>query len=49
MANEILLNQLTQLLDAYSLRQKRANIEQSSFKLVINTHSKTLKALRDYA
>ncbi len=48
MANEILLNQLTQLLDAYSLRQKRANIVQSSFKLVINTHSKTLKALRDY-
>lgn len=49
MANEILLNQLTQLTDAYSLRQKRANTVQSSLKLVTNTHNKTLKALRDYA
>ncbi len=49
MPNEILLNQLTQLTDAYSLRQKRANAVQSSFKLVTNTHNKTLKALRDYA
>lgn len=49
MSNESLLLQLTTLIDAYSLRQKRANAVQSSFKLVTNTHNKTLKALRDYA
>jgi hypothetical protein len=49
MSNEVLLNQLTHLIDAYSLRQKRANVVQSSFKLMTNAHSKTLKALRDYA
>jgi hypothetical protein len=49
MANESLLLQLTQLIDSYSLRQKRAGTVQSSFKLVNDAHNKALKALRDYA
>lgn len=49
MANESLLLQLTQLVDSYTLRQKRASAVQSTFKLVTNAHNKTLKALRDYA
>lgn len=49
MPNESLLLQLSQLTDTYSLRQKRANAVQSTFKLVANAHGKTLKALREYA
>ncbi len=49
MANESLLLQLTQLIDSFSLRQKRAGAVQSTFKLVTDAHNKALKALRDYA
>lgn len=49
MPNEPLLLNLTQLVDGYALRQKRANAVQSAFKLVTDGHSKALKALRDYA
>ena len=49
MANESLLLQLTQLVDSYALRQKRATAVQSTFKLVTDAHNKALKALRDYA
>jgi hypothetical protein len=49
MANESLLLQLTQLIDSYILRQKRANAVQSAFKLVSDAHNKALKTLRDYA
>ena len=48
MPNESLLLRLAQLIDSYTLRQKRANAVQSSFKLVIDAHNKALKALRDY-
>ena len=49
MANESLLLRLTQLVDSYALRQKRASAVQSTFKLVTDAHNKALKALRDYA
>lgn len=49
MPNEPLLTQLTQLTDSYTQRQKRASALQSAFKLVTDAHSKTMKALRDYA
>ena len=49
MANEPLLLQLTQLIDNYSLRQKRAGAVQSTFKLVNDAHNKAAKALREYA
>lgn len=49
MANEPLLLQLTQLIDNYTLRQKRAGAVQSSFKLVNDAYNKALKALREYA
>jgi hypothetical protein len=49
MANESLLLHLSQLIDGYSLRQKRAGAVQSSFKLLNNAHNKTLKTLREYA
>ncbi len=49
MANESLLLQLTQLIDNYALRQKRASAVQSAFKLVNDAHNKAIKALRDYA
>jgi hypothetical protein len=49
MANESLLLQLTQLVDSYALRQKRASAVQSTFKLVTDAHNKALRALRDYA
>ena len=49
MANESLLLQLTQLIDNYALRQKRASAVQSAFKLVNDVHNKAGKALRDYA
>ncbi len=49
MPNEPLLLQLTQLGEAYSLRQKRANAVQAVFKLVANSQVKATKALREYA
>ena len=49
MPNEPLLLQLTQLTDSYSLRQKRANTVQATFKLTSDALTKTIKALRDYA
>ncbi len=49
MPNEPLLNQLTQLTESCTQRQKRANALQAAFKLVTDAHSKTLKVLRDYA
>lgn len=49
MPNEPLLLQLTQLGEAYALRQKRANAVQAVFKLVANSQVKATKALREYA
>jgi len=49
MPNEPLLLQLTQLGEAYALRQKRANAVQTIFKLVANSQVKATKALREYA
>ena len=49
MPNEPLLSQLTQLSEGYLLRQKRANAVQTIFKLVTNSQTKAVKALREYA
>ena len=49
MPNEPLLNQLTQLTEGYTQRQKRAAALQAAFKFVTDAHSKTSRFLRDYA
>ena len=49
MPNETLLNQLSLLTESYTQRKKTATAVQAAFKLVTDAHSKTLKALRDYA
>ena len=49
MSNEPLATKLTQLMDGFVLRQKRANALLAAFKIVTDAHGKTLKVLRDYA
>lgn len=49
MPNEPLATKLTQLMDGFGLRQKRANALLAAFKLVTDAHAKTLRVLRDYA
>jgi len=48
MPNETLINQLESLREAYGQREKTAAALLAAFKLTVNTHGKTQKALADY-